>query len=132
MNIARTGIIINTENYAACVAFYRDTFALPVIFEESDGETGLTCFDFGGSYLMIETGGMAIPGGKSMAQNASKIRFNVADIDIAAKELEACGIKVSIIRNDWGSTINLFDPDGNPIGIRDESTFAAQLIRYTT
>lgn len=32
MQIARTGIILNTERYDDCVAFYHDLFALLVLF----------------------------------------------------------------------------------------------------
>ena len=46
-------MILNTQNYEACVAFYRDTLSLPVMFEKRDGDFQLTCLDFGGTYLMI-------------------------------------------------------------------------------
>ena len=77
---------------------------------------------------MIETGGFASTGGKSVSQNATKLRFNVTDINIALKKLTVLGIDAEVTRNDWGSTINLFDPDGNRIGIRDEAGFANQII----
>ena len=54
MKLSRTGVIINTERYEACVAFYRDLFGLEILFTKGDY---LTCFDFQGSYLMIETEG---------------------------------------------------------------------------
>jgi lactoylglutathione lyase len=126
MQIQRTGVILNTENYDACVAFYRDTFSLPVMFEERDGDFRLTCLDFGGAYLMIETDGVANPQGKTIAENATKLRFNVADLEAAERNLNARGIEASIERNPWGATINLIDPDGNRIGLRDEQGFRQQ------
>lgn len=127
MKIHRTGVILNTENFDACVAFYRDVFGLDVLFEDSRDDFRLTCLDFHGSYLMIETGGIARRGGKPISENAMKLRFNVGDIDRAARKLREFGIEAEIRRNDWGSTIDIHDPDGNRIGIRDESTFRDQI-----
>ena len=128
MKVVRTGIIINTEKYDACVSFYRDLFDLPCLFTEQYGDFRLTCFKFGGSYLMIETDGYAKPEGKSIRENPSKLRFNVADINEALVRVKAYGITAQITRNDWGSTINIFDPDGNRVGIRDEASFKAQIV----
>ncbi len=123
MKISRTGIILNTEKYDECIAFYKDLFDLNSLFQYVDGDFRMTCFEFGGAYLMIETGGIAKDGGKSISENATKLRFNVTDIDMALEKLQACGIEAEIRRHHWGSTINIYDPDGNRIGIRDESTF---------
>ncbi|HKJ50684.1 MAG TPA: VOC family protein [Gammaproteobacteria bacterium] len=127
MQILRTGIILNVEKFDECVGFYRDLFDLEVLFEERSGAFKLACLEFGGAYLMIETDGFAKPEGKSLQEGASKLRFNVADIDRALESIRAQGIEAEIIRNDWGSTINLFDPDGNRVGIRDEETFKLQI-----
>lgn len=128
MNISRTGVILNTEQYDECVDFYRKVFELKILFQQVNGDFRLTCLEFGAAYLMIETGGFASTGGKSVSQNATKLRFNVTDINIALKKLPVLGIDAEFTRNDWGSTINLFDPDGNRIGIRDEAGFANQII----
>lgn len=127
MKFARTGVILNTENFEECVSFYRDVFELEEIFQQCDGDFRLKCFDFGGAYLMIETGGVAKPRGKTISDCATKLRFNVDDIDAALENLTQHEIKAEIVRNDWGSTINLHDPDGNRIGIRDEGTFVRQM-----
>lgn len=123
LNIARTGIILNTEKYDECVSFYKNLFGLKVLFEED----GLTCFNYYGSYLMVETEGFAKPGGKTLKESPAKLRFNVTDIEIALQEVRAYGIEAHITKNDWGSTINIYDPDGNRIGIRDEATFKEQI-----
>ncbi len=127
MKLLRTGVILNTEKFDACVAFYRDVFGLDILFEDSDGDFRLACLDFHGSYLMIETGGTARPGGKPIPANAAQLRFNVDDIDRAAKKLKEFGIDTEIRRNAWGATIDFHDPDGNRIGIRDETTFRDQI-----
>lgn len=123
MNIARTGIILNVEKYAECVAFYRDIFGLKALFATAE----LTCFAFGGSYLMIETEGFAKPAGKTLKENSTKLRFNVADMEQALRNIQAHGLQAGIEKYSWGSTINIHDPDGNRIGIRDEAGFLQQM-----
>jgi hypothetical protein len=57
----------------------------------------------------------------------TKLRFNVSNIEDALKTIRNYGIEADINKNKWGSTINIFDPDGNRIGIRDEATFKSQI-----
>jgi len=123
MDISRTGVILNTENYEACVAFYQKVFGLPVMFKKHEGDFRLTCFKFGGSYLIIESEGVAKPGGKSIAENATKLRINVNDIQETMQRLKYHGIDAQLEEFDWGTRINILDPDGNRIGIRDEAKF---------
>ena len=126
MNIVRTGIILNTERYVECVDFYRHVFNLSTMYTKRDDDGfELTCFDFGGAYLMVETGGVAKNGEKSIEESPAKLRFNVSNIDDALHTLQAYGVEATIERYSWGNTINIFDPDGNRIGIRDEATFSA-------
>ena len=124
MNIVRTGIILNTEQYEACVDFYQKVFNLKIMHTKNDSDGfALTCFEFGGSYLMVETGGVAADGEKDIATSPAKLRFNVSDIEKALDSIQAHGIDAHIERYDWGSTINICDPDGNRVGIRDEASF---------
>jgi len=127
MEIDRTGIILNVEKFDECVSFYKSLFELEVLFVEQYGEFRLTCLEFGGSYLMIETDGFAKPEGKSLKENATKLRFNVPDIEGTLDKIRAYGIEAEIVKNEWGSTINIFDPDGNRVGVRDEETFKSQI-----
>jgi lactoylglutathione lyase len=127
MKISRTGIILNTEKYDECVGFYSHVFDLKILFEKQEGDFKLTCFDFNGSYLMVETGGYANSNGKSIKEGSMKLRLNVPVIDVALSSLQDKGINAQIVKNSWGSTINIFDPDGNRIGIRDEDTFLKQV-----
>lgn len=126
-NTARYGIILNTEHYERCVEFYRDLFELPVMFERSDDGFRLTCLAYGDGYLMIEEEGTAKAGGKSIAEGTFKLRFNVQDMDEALAAVRAWGIDASISENSWGRTINIYDPDGNRVGIRDEPGFVQQI-----
>jgi len=127
MDIQRTGVILNVEHFEDCVAFYRKAFDLPVLFEKTDGDFRLCCLAFGGAYLMIETEGTAKPEGKTIAENAAKLRFNVADMEAARDRLKGLGIDAEIERTDWGETMTIFDPDGNRVGIRDEAGFVEQM-----
>lgn len=127
MNTQRYGIILNVEKYDECVAFYHDVLELKVMFSKVEGSFKLTCLEFGSGYLMIETEGFAEPNGKSIETCPSKLRFNVSDIKAALKRLKSFNISAEFIESEWGSTINIYDPDGNRIGIRDEISFDRQI-----
>lgn len=127
MKYVRTGVILNTENYDACVSFYRDIFELRHLFSRQENGHKLACFELGAGYLMIETGGWANPAGKDVRENCTKLRFNVPSLEEARRSLRSRGIEAEISTFSWGSTINIHDPDGNRIGIREESSFNDQI-----
>ena len=103
------GIILATEKFDECVLFYRDILGLPVWYEKPT----LVCLRFGDGYLMVETGGHAIEGQKSINQNPTILRFNVNDVDAAADELRKQGITVTREDFPWGKVATFVDPDGN-------------------
>lgn len=111
------GIILGTERFEACVAFYRDMLGLPVWFEKE----GLVCLRFGEGYLMVETGGTARDGRKPLAENPTMLRFNVDDVMGTAALLEGCGVPVEVKRFDWGIVGTFHDPDGNACELKDAS-----------
>ena len=76
-----------------------------------------------GNYLMIEKGGKAVPGRKSIEQNPVWLRFNVNDVDEAAKQLSMKNVDVKVRREVWGTVVDFADPDGNICSLRDEATF---------
>jgi lactoylglutathione lyase len=127
VKLLRTGLILNTENYDACVSFYGTVLGLKTMFTKTEDEDRLTCFEFGGAYLMVETGGHAKPLGKSVQENSAKLRFHVESLEATRQYLVAQGIEAEISTFSWGSTINIHDPDGNRIGIREEREFAGQM-----
>ena len=124
MDFARLGIILLTHNYEACVAFYTETLGLPVMFRKDEPGSHLTCCEFGGAYLMIEIDGPEPAARKPVEQNPTKLRFNVADVEAAAQELESKGVEVKRAVLDWGTIADFVDPDGNLCSLRDEATFA--------
>jgi len=123
MDISRHGIILNTENFEACVAFYRDVIGLRVAHEIDPPDPDITCFDLGGAYLMVETGGRADAGTKPVSTCPTKFRFNVADVEAAAAGLKARGVAVEIKVYDWGTTAEFADPDGNRCALRSDEGF---------
>jgi lactoylglutathione lyase len=127
MKPLRTGIILNTQNFDACRDFYRNILGLKEMFTKEDDGDRLSCLEFGNSYLMIETGGYANPQGKSIEASPAKLRFHVQNLEDMQRFLRERGIDATISRFDWGSTINIFDPDGNRVGIREESEFIQQM-----
>ena len=46
-NIARYGLILNTERFDQCVAFYRDLFGLRQLFEKDEDGFRLVCLEYG-------------------------------------------------------------------------------------
>lgn len=121
MKLERTGMILFTENYDDCVRFYAETLQLPVLEVLDNAHSKLTKLRFGAdTYLMIETGGDAVPAGKPIAQNPVWLRFNVADVAAAAAELKARGVAVHIRHEVWGTVGDFKDPDGNICSLREE------------
>ncbi len=108
--IPRTiGIILGTERFAACVAFYRDVLGLPVWFEKHE----LVCLRFGEGNLMIETGGMAVDRNKHNSENPTMLRFNVDDVAAAAAALSKRGVSIEMKTFNWGTVATFAGPDGN-------------------
>ena len=124
MNFSRTGLILFTENYSQCVEFYTGVLELPILYSLDNEHSRLTCCDLGGGhYLMIEQGGVAVPGRKTAAQNPVWLRFNVEDVEATARQLSAKGVSVTLRREVWGTLADFTDPDGNACSLRDEASF---------
>jgi lactoylglutathione lyase len=121
MKFERTGVILCTEKYDECVAFYSEVLNLPVIESLDDEHSKLTALRFGeDTYLMVETGGKAVPSGKDLIQNPVWLRFNVKSVEDAAAELLDKGIDVQIRKEVWGTVGDFRDPDGNMCSFREE------------
>ena len=113
--IVTCGIILGTERVDECVKFYRDVLELPVWYEKP----GLVCLRFGNGYLMIETGGMARDKRKPNSENSTMLRFNVTDVEAAAKLLEARHVSVEVKHYSWGTVGTFHDPDGNACELKN-------------
>lgn len=115
MDVVETGFILYTINYKECVEFYRDVLGLKVYYTKKD----LTCFDFYGSYLMIEvddTTSLAEP--ESDFRDRTCIRINVPNVKESCKNLDKHGVEYNYGEYDWGTIAKFRDPDNNLIGFR--------------
>lgn len=115
MKIVKAGVILFADQYEQCVAFYRDKLMLPFISATPD----LTVLAFDQAYLMIEKGGVSSAAQKSRSQNPTVLRFNVEDVDEAAKTLRAKGVPVEVKQFSWGVIGVFVDPDGNRCELKD-------------
>lgn len=115
MKIERTGFILYTINYEACASFYKEVLNLPILYVKES----LTCFEFGGSYLMVELDDEAERRQASLSsRDKTCLRINVRDVRQACKTLDDNQIKYDYQENDWGTIAKFRDPDGNLIAFR--------------
>ncbi len=129
MQISKAGVILLTDRYEDCVAFYEEVLELPVLFRLDRADSRLTCFDLGGAYLMVEPGGPLFShggeAGRSPGQSPVKLRFNVEDVGASAMELQDKGVAIALHHHDWGTTAEFADPDGNRCALRSDQGFGA-------
>ena len=118
MPFSRTGFILYVDAYPECVAFYRDTLELPVLFDAPD----LTCFAFGDSYLMVERDDEGGDG-----HHRTCLRMNVPDVRARADWLAARGVEVDYQEHDWGTVAKFVDPAGNLCAFKDDARFEQQV-----
>jgi len=115
MKIAKTGFILYTINYSDCVNFYQNILGLKILYKKKM----LTCFDFHGSYLMVEKDDEIDQTGTTLPKRDKIcIRINVEDVKAVCKVLHDHSIKYSYGEYDWGTIAKFRDPDGNLIGFR--------------
>lgn len=115
MEIVNTGFILYTIKYEACISFYKDILGLNVLYTKGK----LTCFDFHGSYLMIEFDDEiehSLP--SKSTRDRTCIRLNVSNVKNACKALDLYNIEYTYQEFDWGIIAKFRDPDGNLIGFR--------------
>ena len=122
MTFDRTGIILYTLNYEACVDFYENIIGLQRMFETDM----LTCFAFGESYLMVELTDSEIRDTGS-TRIRTCLRMNVPDVKAFAEKLTAQNIKVDYQEHEWGTVAKFFDPDGNLCAFKDSEKFEKQV-----
>lgn len=124
MNFDRTGIILYVTAYDACVKFYQDILGLKVIFQNEV----LTCFDFDGTYLMVEVDDTPNLAPRTEDEpDRTCLRMNVADVKAYTKRLDAQEIPYRYGEYDWGTIAKFRDPDGNLCAFKDSEKFEIQV-----
>ncbi len=113
-HIALTGVILCTEKFEECVAFYNQTLGLPIWFQKDH----LVCLHFGPSYLMIETQGVQSER-KNKSQNPVTLRFNAHDLDAVQQGLDREEVQYERKSFEWGEVITFWDPDGNECEVKN-------------
>lgn len=120
----RTGFILYTLNYEACVDFYKNILELDVLFVTNT----LTCFSFGGSYLMVELDDESITFSNRGEHIRTCLRINVKDVKAYSNRLKSVGVKVDYQEHEWGTVAKFFDPDGNLCAFKDSAKFENQIM----
>lgn len=115
LHVKTHGIILGTERFVECVAFYRDVLGLPVWYVKDQ----LVCFRFGDGYLMVETTEAALDFRKPGSGSSTMLRFNVEDVQGAAALLQSKGVDVEVKVFDWGTVGTFMDPDGNKCELKN-------------
>jgi len=127
MKISRIGHILYVRQYDACILFYQQTLKLPILFKNED----LTCFDFFGTYLMVEKEDQPeYLNDNSEKTNYSCIRINVENVKHHSDDMKSQGAAVDYQEHSWGVVAKFKDPDGNLIAFKDEVSFAKQIEDY--
>ncbi|MFK8165120.1 MAG: VOC family protein [Lewinella sp.] len=128
INALRTGQILYVRNYEACLDFYGNKLQLPIHFANEE----LTCYDFFGTYLMVEREDRAeylkLPAGQPKVFTC--LRLNVVDVKGAAATVAARGVEVDYQEHSWGTVAKFKDPGGNMIAFKDEAGFLRQMAEH--
>ncbi len=127
MTYDRTGIILYTIEYKKCVNFYQNILELTVMFEKEN----LTCFEFGGSYLMVELDTEYDALQTESGRYKTCFRLNVPNVKERAAKLTAQNVTVDYQEHSWGTVAKFHDPDGNLCAFKDSDTFEKQVDDYT-
>ena len=128
MKIERTGLILYVVKYDECVVFYKEVLNLKILFQNDD----LTCFDFFGTYLMveIENRNEFLEYDLGIPENFSCLRMNVENVKELSEELKGKGIEVNYQEHTWGTIAKFKDPNGNLLAFKDEKGFEKQIEEY--
>ena len=98
----------------ASVAFYRDVLGLPLVRDEHDPHWAQAHLPGGLRFALHRAHEAAEP----QTPGTVTIDFAVEDIELAARRLRETGARVEeITREEWGSAVTSYDPDGYRISL---------------
>ena len=125
MKFDRTGIILYTIEYKKCVDFYQNIVGLKAMFSTES----LTCFEFGGSYLMVEIDDDFNGILTENERVKTCLRMNVGNVKEIADKLIKNNIDVDYQEHSWGTVAKFVDPDGNLCAFKDSVEFEKQVAK---
>lgn len=105
-------VFVYVSDVARSVSFYRDLLGIPLQQDAHDSDWYAARFPSGVRFALhgAHEGAMPQPPGSVV------VDFVIGDVDEALRRLEQAGVAVrSVMRERWGSTIELADPDGHRI-----------------
>lgn len=98
--------------------FYRKAIHLNILFTTPD----LTCFEFGGSYLMVEKDYEQKP---ASLGDSFYLRMNVPDVHVYKDYLKRHGVEMDYHERYWGTVLKFSDPEDNLLAFKDDAKFEA-------
>lgn len=105
-------VFVYVKDLTRSVAFYRDVLGVALERDEHDGDWYEHRFPSGVRFGLhtAHEGAMPQPPGSVI------VDFFIDDVDEALRRLEQAGVGIrSVMRERWGSTIEVADPDGHRI-----------------
>jgi len=110
MEIKETGFLLRVENYEECVRFYSEILGFPIRYQKE----GLTNFQFGNAYLLLEKAWEPSPKEIRARENPPYIlRINLDNVAEMIQKVKSKGVGVQYFDFDWGEVGNFRDPGGN-------------------
>lgn len=102
-------IYLYVSDMERSLAFYRDLLGIPL---QGDDHWQETRFEGGLRFALHE----AHEGVGELSSGTVHVDFEVADIEEASEKLRAAGVDVrETMRDEWGSAVEVIDPDGYAI-----------------
>jgi len=110
VGVSRISVVyLYVRDMERSLAFYRDLFGIPLEGDENWAETTLP----GGTRFALHA---AHEGVGDLSSGTVSVSFEVEDADAAAALLREQGVEVrESLRDEWGTAVEIVDPDGYTI-----------------
>ena len=105
-------VFVYVSDIDRSVSFYRDVLGIPLEQDARDSDWYAARFPSGVRFALhsAHEGAMPQPPGSVI------VDFVIDDVDEAMRRLERVGVAIrSVMRERWGSTIEVADPDGHRV-----------------
>jgi predicted enzyme related to lactoylglutathione lyase len=113
------GFLLSSADPKRLAAFYRDVLNIPLKESTHGGTAAHFECDLGNVHFAIHP---IYPGQPKPVNTSARIGFAVFDIDKAQDNLKSRNIKFyGPTKADYGTSIALIDPDGNPVDLYELS-----------